>query len=170
MFNATCDTPAAQDRLLPPDLLDWFGERTLVELTLEAVCQENSGPRAGLPGPDLLTLLCYCYERGVLGSREIECLAAHDETVRRLCGNACADWNRIRNFRRRNRDCLLRTLQRLFASAYDLRFGDTGAGSGLPQESLTAPSLITESWLFGVTEAGRRIEQAIHIDSMMMDV
>ncbi|MBU6401265.1 MAG: transposase [Verrucomicrobia bacterium] len=158
-----------QMRPLPEDLLTWFGERTLVQLTLEAVSQVNLGSRTGVQGPDLLTLVCYCYARGVLGSRQIEWAARHDPNLRRLGGNVAPDWNTIRNFRRRNREAVLRTLRCLLASAHELRYGAAALEAALPAQGAAESGSLQAAWVLALQGATARIERAIHADSMALD-
>src|SRR4030095_12407492 len=73
--------------------------------------------------PLFVTLLTYCYATGVYESRQIEFETKRDATLRYLCGNACPDWNILRNFRGVHRGAITQSLLKLFALAWRSHFG-----------------------------------------------
>jgi Transposase domain (DUF772) len=156
---------------LPSDLGEWFERKELVKLVLEAVegvdCSLEDGHEAEgemkTKFPLLVTLLTYCYATGVYESRQIEFETKRDATLRYLCGNACPDWNILRNFRRFHRGAITQSLVKLFALAWKSHFGFELRPEGKGRETF-------QFWVIDFpAEAAERIDRAIRCDSMALD-
>jgi hypothetical protein len=110
------------------DLSGWTGERGLVKLTLDAVQSVEAPRRAGATAPAhqprmMVTLLAYCYAKGLYGSRQIEEAIQSDPVIRYLCAREYPDWKDLRRFRREHRDwigaCLSQVLKQAWAWKLD---------------------------------------------------
>lgn len=105
--NIDRDTPF----LLPPDLKQWVAQDDPVHFVIEAVMgleigsfkvnHRGSGSKQ-YPPKAMLTLLIYCYSRGVLSSRKIEQATYRDVAVRYLMADHHPDHNTIASFRKDN--------------------------------------------------------------------
>ena len=152
---------------LPNDLRQWLGERCLVSLALEAVQAVNGRVLHGSDrGSDsklrmMLTLLCYCYSAGILGSQHIEWAIQSDLMLRYICAGESPDWLTIRRFRRQHVELLCQGLAYLLKRVRALK---TGAA---------APSVVgwSESELdHEIAGAVRsRIDTAIVLDTATSD-
>jgi hypothetical protein len=157
--------------VLPSGLREWFERKELVRLVLEAVegvdwslvdGQEAEGEMKR-KFPLLVTLLTYCYATGVYESRQIEFETKRDATLRYLCGNACPDWNTLRNFRRFHRRAIAQSLEKLFSLAWKSHFGGKIRSRGDVREPF-------QFWAIDFSaEAAERIDRAIRCDSMALD-
>jgi transposase len=107
LVNVDRETPM----LLPVDLRDWVPEDDLVHFVISAVetmrlpsLSVNRRGTGSLQYPPvmMLSLLIYCYARGVFSSRRIERMTYRDIAVRYLTGDTHPDHDTICAFRRRN--------------------------------------------------------------------
>jgi hypothetical protein len=156
---------------LPSDLGEWFDRKQLVRLVLAAVegVDRSLGDGQEAEGeikqkfPLLVTLLTYCYATGIYESQQIEFETKRDATLRYLCGNACPEWNILRNFRRFHRGAIAQSLVKLFALAWKSHFG----GESRSRVEVLMPFQF-EAIDFSA-EAAERIDRAIRCDSMALD-
>ena len=113
--------------------------------------------------PLFVTLLTYCYATGLYESRQIEFESKRDATLRYLCGNACPDWNILRNFRRFHREAITRSLVKLFVLAWKSHFGFELGPECEGRETF-------QFWAVDFPrEAAERVDRAIRCDSMALD-
>ena len=162
-----------QSTPFPNDLSLWTSKSSLVSLVLEAV-HEVGGPlssppvsgREEFPPAMMRTLLIYCYAIGVFSSREIENLALQDKMARYLCANDFPDWQTIRRFRRQHTPFLKLAMARLFQTVWARRVSEVNfSQTGMAQQILLSPKAQNEF----MAEADKRLNRAIHADSMAMD-
>jgi transposase len=113
-----------QPLLLPPDLRDWIPEDDLVHFVIQAteglnlsafkVNAKGSGS-AQYPPHMMLSLLIYCYAKGVFSSRRIERATYRDIAVRFLTADTHPDHDTIVKLRRENFEavgaCFLHVLE-----------------------------------------------------------
>jgi len=156
--NATAELAAAS------------GGQRLLHLALDAVQTADAAELrwasvqwAPLSAPMLLTLLTYCYARGLYDSRDIVAAAAYDPTIRYLCKGTRLRWETLRGFRRKHRALLLHCLGWVLKQAWKLKLdeGKTRSRSHDWFENQFAT--------FIAREALARLEVAASLDSAAVD-
>ena len=149
---------------------------TLVQLALTAAQSAGEGMRdvlaQGVParafrGAMLLTLLSYCYARGVYGSRDIELFSQQDRQALYICSNNVPDWNVIRRFRRAHARTVQRCLGEMVANITTGRTGDSIETNRT--YALASFNRWSDPRNEAFLEAGRRVANAVKVDSMAMD-
>lgn len=125
-------------------------EAMLIRRVLEAVSAVDDlipvSAREDFKPVQIVTLLTFCYARGIYSSEEIE--SRLDETsIAYICAGVKPDWHTLRQFRRQNVYLLIESLAHLLKLV-----GYNGGLTGNPHD-----------------EARRRIQMAIQTDSMTMD-
>ena len=144
------------DVILPRDLSDAVGARTLMRMAFEAV-DATDWPRwvatdeNATPQPVLRTLLTFCYCSGVFPSAEIARAAGMEGNIRYLCANDYPTWQEIKQFRRMNTSSLRESLARMLQSVCDV------VG-------------VQASFLSCLVEADRRLRLAVEADSAALDI
>jgi hypothetical protein len=161
----------------PNRAADWrvrvVGKDRLCQLALEAARQAEvvcfptcSGLECPhLCPPTMVPLLTYFYALGVYGSRAIEELLGEDENARFLCSGKSVDTPRIRYFRRLHRPAIQQCLAEVFRRSHRELMNESAALSGV-NGGPPGPSADAGFW----QEAKSRIDQAVQIDSMDLDV
>jgi hypothetical protein len=103
---------------IPSDAREWVDERTLLQLSLDAVqTLDWSDPDlvTQLKQPYrpqmMLTLLTYGYSAGIYASQDLEAATRTDATARYICAHNYPDAAIIRRFRKQNRERLRHTLE-----------------------------------------------------------
>ena len=144
------------DVILPRDLSDAVGARTLMRMAFEAIdatewrrwiaTDENATPQ-----PVLRTLLTFCYCSGVFPSAEIAQAASIEGNIRYLCANDNPTWQEIKQFRRMNMSSLRESLARVLQSVCDV-IG------------------VQASFIACLMEADRRLRLAVEADSAALDI
>lgn len=153
-----------QDLELPDDLRNWAQAERLLTWALEAaaaVVENSPGAPACLPpGPPRLWLsvLTYSYAIGLLPSEEIQLHAGLDPQLRYLSGRRGAPAIQLRQFRRRHRRLIERSLGQLLRCAWE---------SHVDRSSLEVHPWDLEERLR--IEAERRIDRAVLMDTMALD-
>jgi hypothetical protein len=159
--------PAGLDLVVPPDITGWVDSSTMPTLALRATEAIDgvpsrwwgSAPRGeGLSGPMLLTLLTYCYSRGVLTTPEIEVFAGTDPVAIYLCGGQRPGVAMLLSFRRQHREQLQSSLACCFGLAWQQWAWSSRA---LWRASARCADFRSE--------AIRRIDRAVRLDSMLLD-
>lgn len=168
-MTATNNNQNEGKQVMPADLRTWLDDRALAFVVLEAqqavepAIWKQSATLAsadGLRPQVLLTLLTYAYATGTLPSEQIESETEKDTTFRYLCARTYPTELTLRYFRRQNRELIRQCLSKVFEAAWQQRYGET-SNAGLPQ--LWLPALLN-------LEAEKRIQYAVQLDSMAMDV
>jgi hypothetical protein len=110
---------------LPRNLNEWVGDLTLLGLAFDSVqtvhwdLNEKALQTSGPFRPQmLLTLLTYCYSRGIYGSQEIVQAIQQDKNVRYICAHNYPDWHLLRKFRRHSRAQLEQSLKWVLQQAW----------------------------------------------------
>jgi hypothetical protein len=167
---------------LPDDVSLYIGKKTLVKLILGAaedidvrysdygaLAPENSTLRPAM----MLTLLTYCFARGIYAAADIQLGTQHDQMIRYLCARTYPDSGAIRSFRRYQRERIKRCLAAVLRQVWELRFcGDEAQ----PMEGISYAGLSLSRWADWKRtpdferDAEQRIARAIRADSMAMDV
>jgi transposase len=100
---------AGQGYLMPPDVREWLPRRHLAWGLLELAGQLDTGPfrswyRADGQGRPayhpamMVTLVCYCFCKGIVSSRGIEAATFDDVGARVICGNLHPDHSTAHRF------------------------------------------------------------------------
>ena len=140
------------------------GQRLLL-LALDAVqtadstkLRSASAAIAPVSAPMLLTLLTYCYARGLYDSRDIVAAAVYDPIVRYVCKGTRLNWEMLRGFRRKHRSLLLHCLGWVLKQAWKLKLdqGKAHARGGDFENQFA---------IFITREAVARLEVAASLDS-----
>lgn len=168
-------------RPIPVDLSAWLDKRSVVSLVLDAVLSvDESTLRPVAPSTagfafrpkTLLALLTYCYAVGIYGSEDIEAVMYRDAIFRCFCVNEIPDWKSLKRFRRHNHEAIQQCLEEVcacVASADSQGCARLNRGSAGPP---TGAGGVRSGGVDDVemeSEAERRIEQAMWIDSMALD-
>lgn len=158
---------AGLDFVIPPDIACWVDAPELTRLALQSAETVQGLPsrwRGGslrgewFSGPMLLTLLTYAYGRGALTVPEVEAFAAADPVACYLCGGQRPGVGNLLSFRRQHREQLRTSLTRFLGLAWQQwAWSDqrTWLASGRGAD-------------FG-SEAVRRLDRAVRLDSMLLD-
>lgn len=164
----------------PTELCQWVDERTLMGLALEAGSEtqlpqtmtSGGGVKDGANPRTLLSLLLFCYAKGLYGSQEIELAAHQDPHLRYLCVNTCPPADVLRRFRRRHRPVLEQRLAHLWGLAWGLRSErdgfSVGSGDAIRSRDSRGSSACGETIDFRGA-AKWRVQQAVKTDSMALD-
>ncbi len=121
--------------LLPVDMRDWIRKDDLVHYIVDAVerlplkrmhVNHRGTGSEQFPPKMLLSLLIYCYARGVFSSREIERLTVHDLRIRYICANSHPDHSTIAGFRRENREAFMETFVKVLEMAQECKMLKVG--------------------------------------------
>lgn len=146
------------------------GGKRLLHLALDAVqtaapaeLRRASARSSPLSAPMLLTLLTWCYARGLYDSRDIVAAAAYDPTIRYICKGTRLRWEMLRSFRRRHRALLLHCLGWLLKQAWTLKLDKDQA------RSRSHDWFENQFATFITREAIARLEVAASLDSAAVD-
>ena len=100
------------------DVFNRVGDGQLIKQVLEAVDRVESfipvSSRPDFKPVQILTLLTYCYARGIYSSEEIEVRLPEDNAIAYICAGQKPDWHLLRRFRRQHIFLLTETLAQLF--------------------------------------------------------
>jgi hypothetical protein len=165
---------------LPHNLNVWVDERALLRFVLEATSEGSSPdfpPNALSGGPGgcrpqvLLGILTYAYAIGAFSSEEIAWKISTEGSFRYLAANSQPTAFDLRQFRRRCRPVVKRSLVRLFCLAWESRMvaNERDFLSGFDREFTgeNTPSLALHHF---ANEAEERITRAVQLDSMDLDI
>ncbi len=136
-----------------------FGDGHLIKLVLEAVDSVDAfapvSNRPDVNSPQIVTLLTYCYARGIYSSEEIEMRLPNDKAIAYICTGVKPDWHLLRRFRRQHAALLIEALTQLIklVTPLDALVGD---------ESMAR-------WAQFHDEARRLLRLAVQADSIAMD-
>jgi len=137
-----------------------FGDGHLIKLVLGAVEAVDAlvpvSNRPDFNPAQILTLLTYCYARGIYGSEEIEMRLPTDPAIAYICAGEKPDWHLLRQFRRQNVFLLSETLVQLSRLAEPT--GDQTTASRQAADALVQRF------------ARHRLQRAVQADSIAMDV
>jgi hypothetical protein len=79
-----------------------FGDWHLIKLVLEAVDSVDAyvpaSSQADFNPAQIVTLLTYCYARGIYSSEEIEARLPNDKAIAYICAGVKPDWHLLRRF------------------------------------------------------------------------
>jgi hypothetical protein len=142
--------------ILPRDLSDAVGSRTLMRMVFESVDATEwthwvATKDDATPQPVLRTLLTFCYSSGVFPSAEIERAAGVEGNIRYLCANDYPTWPEVKQFRRMNMSSMRESVARVLQSVCDV----VGAQA---------------SFLACLVEADRRLRLAVEAASAALDI
>jgi hypothetical protein len=129
------------------DTLDSSSENSL-SAVFEAVLALDETGSLSPKNRMLLTLLTYCYARGLYSAEAIECATHHHPTVRYICARDYPGAAEIREFRRNRKDLVIKALTNAF---------ETLCWQGLCEVSARQ-------------ESERRVAKAIQWDSFELDL
>jgi hypothetical protein len=103
----------------------------------------------------IVTLLTYCYARGIYSSEEIEARLPNDKAIAYICAGVKPDWHLLRRFRRQHVFLLIEALAQLIklVSPLNALAGD---------ESMERRARFHD-------EARRLLRLAVQADSIAMD-
>jgi hypothetical protein len=142
-----------------PDMFARLGDGQLIKLVLEAVdTVESFIPVSSDPNLNprqILTLLTYCYARGVYSSEEIEGRLPGDNAIAYICAGEKPDWHMLRRFRRLHVFLLTETLTQLLKLAAPV--------NGMSAERVPGLVIPYEA------HARFRVQLAMQADSIAMD-
>jgi hypothetical protein len=126
-----------------------FTSQAFLNAVYDAVLELHDQTRA-LPANSrmLLTLLTYCYARGVYSAEAIEAAAQEDSVVRYICARDFPTAAEIRDFRRSRKDLVVQALAK-----------------ALENDSFFRPRFFSAR-----QESERRVAKAIQWDSFEMDL
>lgn len=169
-------TNAGVAPLAPHDLRLWDTEPALARITLRAITEFSdplTSPATVASSGNLkalLAVLTYCYASGIYCSAEIEQAALRDPLVRYLAVQLNPGAGALRAFRRRSRLGIQACLVRVFALACRSRFFTPEQQRAIEHHCDPCAGL-PQSWVRQfLVEAEQRIQHAVHLDSMEMDV
>jgi len=118
----------------------------------------------------LLSIITYCYSKGVYSCSEIEEAILHDPELRATLGTNLPDDRSLRKFRRMNREAVRATLERAFREA-KRRLGRIPRDRLQKANAEQPPPAAEGQTSFLVKEAVQdRIQKAMFIDGMTRDL
>jgi len=126
-----------------------YTAQAFLNVVYDAVLELDEQTRA-LPANSrmLLTLLTYCYARGVYSAEAIAAAAQEDAVVRYICAHDYPTAGEIRDFRRNRKDLVVQALAK-----------------ALEMDSFFRPRLFSAQ-----QESERRVAKAIQWDSFELDL
>lgn len=166
---SSANTPAGS--VFPTDLLEWVDANTLVFFALEAqqlvdwkkiTINITQADGTLVRSQILMTLLTYCYARGIYGTVHILEMIEEDSMVRYLCASQEPNEATLRHFRRHRRPQLVACLVQTLKSAWDHRQQSLRRNTGLAAAPEPHPAVFA-------LEAENRINRAVQLDTMEMD-
>lgn len=150
-------------RTIPEDMAEWFTQRQLISLALEALQEvpwpasfPSTSPLSHTPAPVLRTLCLYSYARGIFCSFDLEALCKRDQIYRYICAGSFPMADELRAFRRAHFANLRDSLAELVRTAIQLQPS---------QEGQVEPDLFHNA----CAEANRRLKLAMRADSIALD-
>jgi hypothetical protein len=170
--------PEPKTSLLPPHPKEWEGRAGLISMVRDAV-QAVDWPHKEsnfkidesqcFPSTLLMTLLTYCYAKGIYSSEQVAEAVKLDPTLRALFEKVRPEAETIRKFRRRHHEDVKQCLLWVLRFAFPTRFGEQGKNE-TPIDHCVALAL--DRWFEPICgpvperEAAERLDRAGFWDGM----